>query len=458
MTKDELSNKLSSAPDLYSFIVILFMCVDTEDLSNARSRYRKIINTESIGNLRKFQSLAQDLLIINPYEFTSWINLWIVELFKSPYDAIICAFHSLLRIDDVICKYSNSNKIVCDKGPFGKTECHSLFLKKASGFFDRKMVENKIRRGRQTVEFNPNSLNWNFKNFEVFNDAEFQGFSPKIQEYRPKETFGKSINFALMPLKSVKWSSPKFNDITEQFIVEYDQSCFATHNDGILSFISKANSEKVDILVFPELALNNNTESLVVSYLTQNSFSNLKLCFLGSKWHNKTNEALLISANGTLLIRQAKKTPYSIYNKVNRKTYYENINTQNNEIAFVDIEGIGRLAYLICADFNNESLISVCSVLHADFIFVSSYTNSTDNMEKTAKSLAERRAITTVLSNSCASIPDDRLDTTHCNFIVIPDIQLGRLSNTKLACNFSCNNMFDCKNCAHYAELKNDID
>ena len=316
------------------------------------------------------------------------------------------------------------------------------------------MSQNNIRRGRQTVEFKPNDLNKKFNSFEIIKDSDLHGYKPKVKQYNISNKFGDNLSFALASMDNKSWCFAKQNHITRQFTVQYTEDMIALHNNKIMSTLTQADSKKADIIVFPELSLNIFTEQLVREYLLNNFFPNLKLCFLGSKWDNNINESLLMSSNGTILMRQLKKTPFSYYDKKEQETYTENIDTQNKDIYFIDINGLGRLAYLICADFNDEDLVAVCSVLHADFIFVSAYTNDTKLMNDTAEELAKRRAMVTVLSNTCAAIPKDKLEKTYCSFIEIPLILPGELSTQKLCCKYPCKSIGECEVCLDLSNLK----
>lgn len=458
VNKTEFCDKLATVGDIYTFIIALFICVEAEEFNQVKGTYKKIINSKSIGNLIKFQNLIQNLNIANIFEFGIWKELWIKELEKSPFDAFICAYHSLLRIDGIVEELFASKKIVKEKGPFGALDNYSLYFKKTPGFFEQKMKENSIRRGRQTVEYDYNSINTQFKNFEVINNSVLHGYVPKIKAYNPKYNFKECINFSFAPLNNEPWADSIKDHTTELFTVRYIDEKIENHTNTILNAIAKADVEKSNILILPELALNKYSEESIQLYFYDNAFSDLKLCFLGTKWENNINESLLMSSNGTVLIRQNKKVPFSFFDKEQAKTYSENIITKNKEIVFLDIEGIGRIVYLICADFNEKAITTVCSVMHVDFIFVSAYTNNTKNMNDSAEYLAKSMGVSTILANSCAAVPLKMKNETFSEFIEIPNMEHGKLLNFKILEKYSCKNKkcADCKNCIHFAQLKND--
>lgn len=455
MDKNELYKATQNASDIYTFIVSIFICLDKVKLSRIQSTYNKALSDNAYSkHLIKVENIIHDLPIYNYYEFNVWLAIWLQELNSSSLETIVYAFHSLLRLDGIFYEFYKSNKCIYDKGPFGQIDGYSLFLKKGSFYFDTDLSKNDIRRGRQTVEFNPNSLNKKFSSFEIIRDVDLHGYKPKVKQYNISNEFGDNITFALAPLNNKGWCIPKQNHTTKQFTVEYIKEKIENHNNNILNVIDKSNNESADIIVLPELSLNVLTEKIVTDYLLKNYIPNLKLCFLGSKWDNNVNESLLMSSNGTVLLKQSKKSAFSFYDKKEKETYTEDIDTQNKDVYFIDINGLGRLAYLICADFNDEDLISVCSVLHADFIFVSAYTNDTKLMNDTAEELAKRRATITVLSNACAAIPEDKLAKTYCNFVEVPLISPGELFAQKLSCSFPCKTNGNCEKCLTSSDLK----
>ena len=113
-----------------------------------------------------------------------------------------------------------------------------------------------------------------------------------------------------------------------------------------------------------------------------------------------SNTSLLATSSGTVLARQRKKNPYEHFDKEKNKGYRERITVTDKRVVFIDIEGIGRIAYYICADINAGEIKTLSAVMQVDFIIVSAYTSSTDTMMNSAKSQAVESGTATVLCNA----------------------------------------------------------
>lgn len=423
MTEEEFNKKIENISDIYSFILLLYIYLDNEGKNIIQGRYNKDIKENNVSeSLKSIKKLVQDLVIYNTNEFNLWKKVWQKELRKFPSNITTCLYHTLLRLDNVLAEYIDfSQKIKYEKGPVKKIEQYNFYYKKPESFFEDQMRKNGIRRGRQTTEYNVNNINHDFKTFEIIKDSDLHGYTPRIIGYNPKNCFGKEIKFSISSLDNEKWFCINLDHEKHQFTIEYNNLAINDHNLKMRNLINRADELLSDIIIFPELAMNNETEPKILDYFYNNQVNNLKLCFMGSKWSNNKNECLLLTSGGTRLVRQTKKNPYSFFHKSMNTYYYENIDTSDKVITFVDIKGIGRLVYFICADFNDESIKAICSIMHADFIFVSAYTNNTNLMYLTAENFSSLNTISTLLSNSCSAI-DDISKNTYCSFIEVPEI------------------------------------
>lgn len=77
----------------------------------------------------------------------------------------------------------------------------------------------------------------------------------------------------------------------------------------------------------------------------------------------------------------------------------------DNTFEFLDIEGMGRVSYLICRDFLTDENKCFCgSIMESDMIFISAFTSKTKLMVDVSNSLAIDNGIATVLCNSSSAI------------------------------------------------------
>lgn len=110
---------------------------------------------------------------------------------------------------------------------------------------------------------------------------------------------------------------------------------------------------------------------------------------------------------------------------------------------FIDINGLGRLAYLICADFNDEDLISVCSVLHADFIFVSAYTNDTKLIQSMSLETKEHKQRLIDIFVNAVYLYDDKLVITFNYKEASKTVTLKEVNGSIIECSGAPNSKLD---------------
>lgn len=437
--KSNFDDQINRTLNIYSFIVELFKKLETEGVQNIHKRYHTSIKGNVVSDLSAIDDLITELNIITPSEFKEWGEIWLKEYYQTKLDKMVFCYIFLLKIDNVINNFIiNKNPLVqflVDKGPLGYNGQYLFFYKMPNSFFQKKLNNGKIRSGRQTVEYDVNSLNMDFKNFEVIKSSQLLDFQPLVKQYNHKYVFNNELKIAFSPLSFKKWFEVQDDHVSKEFKIHYRPADIHKQNEKIINILIECERLKVDIAVFPELAISPKTEAEIKDFIINSNFKSLKLCFLGSIWYNNVNEAVLINNQGSILLKEQKKIPYKYYDKKEGCCYTEAIR-KDEKIYFLDIEGIGRIAYLICADYNDDNLNAVCSKMHTNFIFVSAFTDNTDLMLKTAISHAERKAISTLLCNSCAALSDK--DENCIYLTTVPDINNKKLAadifRNKLPC------------------------
>lgn len=130
--------------------------------------------------------------------------------------------------------------------------------------------------------------------------------------------------------------------------------------------------------------------------------NSLALVFMGSLWENGKNEGLLLSGTGTPLLRSQKMEAFSLKHK--RKSYWEDLEEEAQEIQLLDIPQFGRMQYLICKDSLNDGLQhSMWGMFEIAMSFISSYSNSISHFEEIGSSFSTQYAGIQVLANACAA-------------------------------------------------------
>lgn len=451
MTKSDFIEHIRNVPNIYSFIVELFIYIESTSEQKIHKKYHIALENNTFF-LDVIAQLIEELFIINLHEFGEWLENWIHEFCHSDVDEMIFCYESLLRIDNVIYELNIDKRTILRRGPLNNREDYLFYFKTSDSFFSEKLSRKGIRNRRQTIEFDTNSINWDFYNFEIIKNTKLYDYQPVVKQYRHNFVFKDELKIGFLPLSLKKWFSIIPNNKTKNFSIVYDNSTIKKHNNLLKDLLMECEKLQVDIAIFPELSMNSESEDEIRRFILNSNFQYTKLCFLGSIWNNNVNEAVLITSQGTTLIREQKKVSYRYFNKKEKCYYNEEIYGDNN-IQFVDIDGLGRIAYLICADFNDDALNAICSIMHTNFIFVSAFSNDTDNMLKTARGFAERKAISTVLCNSCAAIIDFNNSTFYDSFAVIPEAKDKHLFANEICKNSLCNNKLKCELCVKTVTL-----
>lgn len=456
MNQSEFFDNLRSVSDIYSFIVMLFAYID-DDPTKIRSEYCKAINGNPVSTLNSVGALVKDLRCIGltgDPELQDWITSW-GQIFDSASMAekTFC-YITLLEIDKIINELKSNKKILEKRGPFGlKGEYAFYFKKPAKYFFSSLFEQQNIRRTRQTVECAVNSLNQDFNYFEVVKKSQLHDYYPIVYEYNKPNLLSPEFCVGLIPFHMHQWFETLLDHESKIFTITYNQEGATTHNNNIKALLQACDDRDVNVAILPEIVMNPTSKDEIIALLKNSNFKNLKLCFSGSMWHNNTNESFLISGQGTQLLSHKKKVPYIMYNKQYQQKYTEFI-TKTNEVIFLDIEGVGRIVYLICADINDQDLNTIYSVMHADFVFVSAFTSSMEMMLKTAEYNATARGVTTVLCNSCAAQELNKA-SIEIGYVVCPQAQDSQITAQIFPFNH-CEPHLKCTSCIRKISISND--
>ena len=449
MSETELLDNINHSFDIFSLISNVYLFLQSKPYNEIRKSYfNKIADEKYFDEFKGIDELINTISLMDGFDFSSLIEIWIDEFTNSKLDSIMFCYHFLLKIDTIINDFKGENEV----GPLNKNENCYFYYKNNNFYYSKAFADAGIRKGRQTTKYDKNSINFYLENFQIINIENLNKYRPIIKKFKFKYKFGSSLKIGIVPLSREKWFNVVEDKKSKTFYVEYDSSKLEKHNNQIKDILIDLDKSGTNIAIFPELAMNKETEKYIQSFVNHSNFNNLKLIFLGSFWDNnkKRNEAILISAKGSILLRAEKNLPYSEYNKDDEQYYDEDI-CFNNDIFFIDIDGLGRISYLICADFNEEIINNICSVMNVDFCFVSAFSNSTELMFNTAYGNAKSKAISTVLCNSCAAYKNekDNLDS----FIVALNTKKKRIiaKSHKFGISSYCGK---CDHCLHTAEIE----
>lgn len=398
-----LAGRLLNARNIYSFVVEVYVLLSAEITSSFSGEYAAFTKqkTKELHELRVLTNLIPNGMNA---DFVPWKSEWVDFLEKNKDICRMICFQTLKNIDDIIPELLESScDILVNHGPLNEYSQQDAFLYISAhdGFFDKYFAQNNIRGGRQIVLHNATGLNQYFKNIFIIKKSSTNDYIPTVKLYQKNIFSGDEIKIGCSSFSKDSWfkTEPHSDDT---FGIEYDADRCSEHNKKITDLIELFDANKVDIVTFPELALNRFSLKEIQRFLIQTELKYVKLICTGSCWYDQKNEAYILSKDGTVLLKYQKKKSYRQYSKEKNKYISEGI-MSDSFVCFLDVPGVGRITYNICYDYDNEDVEALCSsVMMSNFMFVAAYSNDTYLMKEKALTNAKLKGITTVLTNSCS--------------------------------------------------------
>ena len=444
-----LVQKLTIARNIYSFVVEVFVSLSAEKTSSFSGEYAVFVSQETkvLHEIRALTDLIPEAMNA---DFPFWMSQWIDFLEDNKDNCKMICYQTLKNFDELIPKLlENSSRPLIDHGPLNEYTQQDAFLYIAApnGFFDTYFAQNKIRCGRQTVLHNATGLNRCFKRFFVIKKTSTNDYIPTIKLYRTHIFSSDEIKIGCSPFGPNPWFEEEPNPDSDTFGIKYDPSLCSKHNRLITDLIELFDAHKVDIVTFPELALNSSSLKEIQQFLLQTELKYVKLICTGSCWYDRKNEAYILSKDGTVLLKYQKKKTYQRYNK-EKSVYISEDISSDPFVSFLDIPGVGRIAYNICYDYDNDDVETLCSsVMMSNLMLVAAYSNDTHLMEGKAVANASLRGITTVLTNACAPAENGQL----VSYIVGPVAENKHLISKNILYFRKGDVCSDCKACVKEA-------
>lgn len=170
-----------------------------------------------------------------------------------------------------------------------------------------------------------------------------------------------------------------------------------------------AEDQEADLVIFPEMVYSSRVKEQIQDHLRRTSLSrnHVKLIFSGTEWADGTNTAYILNASGRPLLSQEKREPVDFYDKKAGKTYRENLKDHSGQFSFLDVVGLGRIAYSVCRDFIDPAAqLTIGGFLESGFVAASCYTPELGPFQTEAESLVKRYGAISLVCNACASLHD----------------------------------------------------
>ena len=173
-------------------------------------------------------------------------------------------------------------------------------------------------------------------------------------DFFPHFSSDRQLKIAATPLRRERhYIEEEYTKNDIQYLrIRYDRKKSAEDNDETWKKIITAAENNCDIIVFPELLGNSETQENIsqrLRDLTAEEQNNMpSLIILPSVWENNMNTVTVLDRFGNVICRQSKQNPYLM--ERDGSIFLESIKT-NMVVNILHYEGIGRIAFLICKDF-----------------------------------------------------------------------------------------------------------
>ncbi len=205
----------------------------------------------------------------------------------------------------------------------------------------------------------------------------------------------------------------------QSFSIEYDKGCTQKDNELIWQKIIAASEKKADIVVFPEMMGNYDTESYVQTRLMSLS-ADLRekmpaLIVLPSCWKDNKNSVTVLDKYGNHLFVQSKQNPFLLEDDDN--VILENIEG-DSVINIMHYDGVGRIAILICKDFiTTRYMEHIMRCFKLTLIIVPSFTTGSYDFRQSFD-LCAHDDCNVVWINSCAALKKGKeLNFKHIGYV-----------------------------------------
>lgn len=407
-----MKNVLKTAKNIYDFISIIFYYLSSQKSNLYLSEYYSLFTNNKYKNYFEQLDWTFSFFLTNNYNYEKnsvlelsdyWFDLF--NQFNNIDFEAYC-YASLMSFDKSYSSSKNNTKFkrIIKQGPLNNTlEDKVLFFNNPPESYFKKVLEkNKNRAGRNRMVYNSTDLDSKLKNFHMVKKSTIDNYEPVINRYNINFEFDDKTKIKILPCK-IDFKCD-LDDKKKIFSILYKSKDSNQQADSIIRIIKKADEENYSIVVFPEIFLLPDTINILQKKLCFIKLENVKLIFAGSGWKDRKNTAYILSASGTILCSHKKKIPFSYHIKEKEMDFIEDIEIDNT-FEFLDIEGMGRVSYLICRDFLTDENKCFCgSIMESDMIFISAFTSKTKLMVDVSNSLAIDNGIATVLCNSSSAI------------------------------------------------------
>lgn len=467
------------AENIYDILVILYSYIDNINAPSYVQNYYEKLDEGEVNEWKSVNTLL-DAFLGCDIDFSCFLNELVLLVKDNNYTSY--AVHILKYFDQIFFEkeeyqslgFNNradfKNKSIL--GPLNTNqEKYRLYFMPKSSMLDESIALKECKC-RFINRKDGSNIFSEISSYKIINRTGNKAVV-KITEYNEniflkdgdKE---KNYRIAIVPVSNKEWFEVRYisnNSDKNYFEIINKENLMEEINNKYITLLNKLMNDKVEIVIFPELAMNSKTEQVISKYLTETSLLNpnhtLKLIFMGSLWEDGRNQCVLFSGKGSVLIRNDKKSPFSLYK--DGKRYDEKLRSRPAEYEVLDVQHLGRILYLICKDgLEDLDQIEFWNEYGINFEVISSYSKSVSYFEEQMKEFAEKYKGIGILSNCCSLRSEVGTDNISVGFIETPAMRKKEPFRTegvsdKYFIEKSCKEKCSFCDCIHIFDIKPDI-
>lgn len=433
--KIDLPGKFAGAKNIYDVLVILYGLIDNEYCPKYMQDYFEGGNAE---DWTEVNGLLDELLLCE-INFRVFLEELTRTLEKSNY--LLSAVHILKFFDNIFqekeeypyLEFGNKANIkyVYQLGPLNNDQKeYCLYLAAGESLTDKSEALQKSKC--RTISRKDSSDIFGYiSSYRIVRIIPGRKQIIKVKEYGQdifcrKPGADNVLRVAIIPLSKEEWFYTEYQENPtgkNYFEIKDTKRSNKAINEDYRKLFDKLIEQKVEIVIFPELAMNDKTESEICSYLIEKSLSirdySLKLVFMGSLWKNGSNSCVLLSGNGSVLCRNSKKNPFSV--KYQGKEYFEKLSKRPTEYEILDVRRLGRVLYIVCKDgLNDIDQVSFWNEYGVNFEVISSFSPSIAFFEQQMKDMISKYLGIAIVANCCSPRVSNEAEGTVIGFINTP--------------------------------------
>ena len=410
--------KLEKATSIYDVITILFQSLTTKSEQKNIALYNKwLLNPE------KAEKLAQIVQMMSGHpadDFEAGLSM-LIQLYKENQAvAIPLMVETLLCFDNELSALSgNRQHKQLNHGPLNSAQCQNqeeayLYIAARNTLQDDFLTVNKLRRGGKRMTPHPSGLQNKLQNYTVIPQNKLGGLIPQISAYYLNETAQRHLQeaplrIAVFPFRNRMWFDWPHTESDREFDIVFPPEQDDIIVQAYIQALKLAEQQRSHIVIFPEMAYSPKAKEQIRMYLRSNALKtkHIKLIFAGTEWADGVNTAYILSASGRSLLSQKKREPVDFYDTTAKLSRRERLEDHSGNLCFLDVVGLGRIAYAVCRDFiDTEEQLIRGGYMNSGFIAASCYTPELGPFQTTAEGLAKQYGIVSLVCNACASLHD----------------------------------------------------